>query len=109
MNIIETNALTKRYGRLAAVNQLSIEIKRGQVFGILGPNGSGKTTTLGMLGGVTNLTSGSFKWFGEPSTPDVRKRVGLILERPNFYPYMNALKNLEVVATIKGLKDHKRL
>jgi ABC-type multidrug transport system ATPase subunit len=72
------------------------------VFGMLGPNGSGKTTTLGMLMGVTNPTSGNFTWFGEPATNSTRKKIGAVLEHPIFYPYLSGQKNLELNAMIKG-------
>jgi len=85
-NVIETTGLTKKYGSITAVNNLNISIKEGEVFGILGPNGSGKTTTLGMLAGVTNSTSGSFTWFGQEANAASRRKLGIILERPNFYP-----------------------
>lgn len=108
-NVIETIGLTKRYGSITAVNNLNISIKEGEVFGILGPNGSGKTTTLGMLAGVTNSTSGSFTWFGQEANAASRRKLGIILERPNFYPYMSAYKNLQIVAAIKEIKDQKRI
>ena len=79
-----------------------MEVKRGQVFGLLGPNGSGKTTTLGMLMGVVNPTSGSFSWFGEQPTNLTRKKIGAVLEHPIFYPYLSGQKNLELNAIIKG-------
>ena len=99
--VLSIKGLTKRYGRLTAVNDLSLEVGKGEVFGILGPNGSGKTTTLGILLDVINKTSGEFAWFGKPPTKEVRKRIGAILETPIFYPYLSAVKNLEVVAAIK--------
>ena len=94
--------LTKNFGSLCAVNQLELEVERGQVFGMLGPNGSGKTTTLGMLMGVTNPTSGSFTWFGQEATHETRKKVGAVLEHPIFYPYLSGQKNLELNTMIKG-------
>ncbi len=100
--VLQINKLTKNFGKLCAVNQLDLEVKRGQVFGMLGPNGSGKTTTLGMLMGVTNPSSGSFSWFGEPSTHFTRKKIGAVLEHPIFYPYLSGQKNLELNAMIKG-------
>lgn len=69
---------------------------------MLGPNGSGKTTTLGMLMGVVNPTSGEFSWFGQQPTHDIRKHIGAVLEHPIFYPYMSGQMNLEVNAMIKG-------
>ncbi len=100
--VLSTHQLTKNYGKLCAVNQLNLEVKRGQIFGMLGPNGSGKTTTLGMLMGVTNPTRGSFSWFGEPATHLTRKKIGAVLEHPIFYPYLSGQKNLELNAMIKG-------
>jgi ABC-2 type transport system ATP-binding protein len=100
--VLSTDKLTKNFGRLCAVNRIDLEVQRGQVFGMLGPNGSGKTTTLGMLMGVTNPTSGSFTWFGEPATNVTRKKIGAVLEHPIFYPYLSGQKNLELNAMIKG-------
>jgi ABC-type multidrug transport system ATPase subunit len=100
--VLSIQKLTKNFGKLCAVNQLDLEVKRGQVFGMLGPNGSGKTTTLGMLMGVTHPTSGSFKWFGEKPTHLTRKKIGAVLEHPIFYPYLSGQKNLELNAMIKG-------
>lgn len=100
--VLSIQKLTKNFGKLCAVNQLDLEVKRGQVFGMLGPNGSGKTTTLGMLMGVTNPSSGNFSWFGEPSTHLTRKKIGAVLEHPIFYPYLSGQKNLELNAMIKG-------
>ncbi|MFM7854612.1 MAG: ABC transporter ATP-binding protein [Flammeovirgaceae bacterium] len=101
--VLSIQKLTKNFGKLCAVNQLDLEVKRGQVFGMLGPNGSGKTTTLGMLMGVTNPTSGSFSWFGETPTHLTRKKIGAVLEHPIFYPYLSGQKNLELSAMIKGV------
>ena len=100
--VLSTSKLTKNFRKLCAVNQLDLEVKRGQVFGMLGPNGSGKTTTLGMLMGVVNPSSGSFSWFGEPATHHTRKKIGAVLEHPIFYPYLSGQKNLELNAMIKG-------
>ncbi len=100
--VLSIQKLTKNFGKLCAVNQLDLEVKRGQVFGMLGPNGSGKTTTLGMLMGVTNPSSGSFSWFGESATHLTRKKIGAVLEHPIFYPYLSGQKNLELNAMIKG-------
>ncbi len=102
MTILSTQNLTKKYGKLTALNQLNFQIEKGMVFGLLGPNGSGKTTTLGMLLNVLTPTSGSFQWFGEPPSADSRKKIGAILETPCFYPYMTASQNLKVVAQIKN-------
>lgn len=99
--VLTTNNLTKKFKRLTAVNQLNLEVKRGQVFGMLGPNGSGKTTTLGMLMSVVNVTSGTYEWFGEQPSHSLRKKIGAVLEHPIFYPYLSGQKNLELNAMIK--------
>ncbi|GAB5399689.1 MAG: ABC transporter ATP-binding protein [Aureisphaera sp.] len=102
--ILTINNLTKRFGALTAVKDLSFTIEKGNVYGILGPNGSGKSTTLGIVLNVVNRTSGDFEWFdGTETTHDALKRVGAIIERPNFYPYMTAVQNLELVCKIKGV------
>lgn len=99
--VLSIQGLTKIFGKLCAVNNVSLEVKRGQVFGMLGPNGSGKTTTLGMLMGVVNPTAGNFSWFGQPPTHQLRKKIGAVLEHPIFYPYLSGQKNLELMAMIK--------
>jgi ABC-2 type transport system ATP-binding protein len=99
--VLSISNLTKKFGKLTAVNNLNLEVKQGQVFGMLGPNGSGKTTTLGMLMGVVNQTEGSFTWFNEQPSHHIRKKIGAVLEHPIFYPYLSGQKNLELNAMIK--------
>lgn len=100
--ILQIDKLTKKYGPVTAVKNLSFTIEKGNVYGILGPNGSGKSTTLGVVLNVVNKTSGDFQWFdGKESTHDALKKVGALIERPNFYPYMTAAQNLELVCKIK--------
>ncbi|MBC7850705.1 MAG: ABC transporter ATP-binding protein [Chitinophagaceae bacterium] len=99
--VLSIKGLTKNFGRLCAVNNINLNVSRGQVFGMLGPNGSGKTTTLGMLMGVVNPTAGEFSWFGEQPNNQVRKKIGAVLEHPIFYPYLSGQKNLELNAMIK--------
>ena len=102
--ILSIKNLNKRYGKLQAVKDVSLEIQKGNVYGILGPNGSGKSTTLGIVLNVVNKTSGEYSWFnGTMKTHEALKRVGAIIERPNFYPYMTAKENLELVCKIKGI------
>jgi ABC-2 type transport system ATP-binding protein len=106
--ILEIKNLTKKYGSLTAVNNLSFTIKKGHVYGILGPNGSGKSTTLGIVLNVVNKTNGEFSWFkGKVDTHNALKKVGAIIERPNFYPYMTAHKNLKLVCKIKDIDESK--
>ena len=103
-SILKISNLTKKYGLLTAVSNLSFDIEKGSVYGILGPNGSGKSTTLGIVLNVVNKTSGNFSWFsGELTTHQALKKVGAIIERPNFYPYMTAHQNLKLVCKIKGI------
>ncbi len=90
------------------MNNLSFDIQKGNVYGILGPNGSGKSTTLGIILNVVNKTSGTFSWFGgTKSTHEALKKVGAIIERPNFYPYMTAIENLKLVCKIKEISFDK--
>jgi len=108
--ILSIQNLNKHYGSVHAVNNLSFSIEKGNVYGILGPNGSGKSTTLGIVLSVVNKTSGEFSWFnGALSTHDALKKVGAIIERPNFYPYMTAYDNLKLVCKIKGISTDKIL
>ncbi len=104
MNVLNIQNLSKNYGKVQALNKLNLQINAGQVYGILGPNGSGKTTTLAIILGILKKTSGSFEWFeGKYKNPN--KKIGAILETPNFYPYKNADQNLEIVKHIKGSNE----
>ena len=106
--ILSIKNLHKRYGKVHAVNNVSVDIYKGNVYGILGPNGSGKSTTLGIVLNVVNKTSGEYEWFGgKEETHQALKNVGAIIERPNFYPYMTAKENLELVCKIKGINYSK--
>lgn len=104
--ILEINKIRKVYKDVVALKELSFKVQKGQVFGLLGPNGSGKTTTLGILLGVLRPNKGDFSWFNNGSEDENRKRLGALLETPNFYPYLNAYDNLVVVAKIKGMTDY---
>lgn len=101
-NILDVNALSKHFGSLKAVDSLSFTIEKGSIFGILGPNGSGKTTTLAMLVNAINPSSGSYSWFGKKQNSNQRKRIGTLLEKPNFYDYLSAVDNLKIIAEIRG-------
>jgi ABC-2 type transport system ATP-binding protein len=102
--ILSLKNLDKKYGSVHAVNNLSFDIKKGNIYGILGPNGSGKSTTLGIILNVVNKSSGNFSWFnGSVSTHEALKKVGAIIERPNFYPYMTAVQNLKLICKIKEI------
>ena len=101
--ILSTENLSKHYGSLAALSNLSLTVDRGSIFGILGPNGSGKTTTLGIILGVINANGGNYSWFDNAPDNEHKKRIGAVLETPNFYHYLSAVNNLKIVADIKGL------
>lgn len=106
--ILTIENLHKRYGHIQALKNISFEIKKGNVYGILGPNGSGKSTTLGIVLNVVNKTSGDYCWFeGNTPTHEALKKVGAIIERPNFYPYMTAEENLKLVCKIKNINYSK--
>ncbi|MEZ4874590.1 MAG: ABC transporter ATP-binding protein [Flavobacteriaceae bacterium] len=106
--ILTIKHLTKKFGPITAVNDLSFTIEKGNVYGILGPNGSGKSTTLGIVLNVVNKTAGEFHWFdGSDTTHHALRKVGAIIERPNFYPYMTATQNLQLVCKIKEVPISK--
>lgn len=101
MSDLEIKDLSKNYGRIRALKNLSLSIEKGSVYGLLGPNGSGKTTTLGIILGIIEPDSGEFIWFEGEYGADYRRKIGAILETPNFYPYMNADENLDIIRHIK--------
>ncbi len=101
--VLEIRNLSKNYKNIKAVSELSLQVNEKMVYGILGPNGSGKTTTLGMLLGVVNQNQGSYSWFENGNKDENRKRIGSLLETPNFYPYLTAEQNLEITAKIKEI------
>ena len=101
-HVLSLSNITKFYGSVHALNDVSFSIPEGSVFGILGPNGSGKTTLLSIILDVLKANKGSFLWFGQPGSPDQRKRIGSLLETPNFYHYLSAIDNLKVTQSISG-------
>ena len=102
MSILTVDNLHKNYGYITALKGVTFEVPRGSVFGILGPNGSGKTTMLGIIMDILKPTSGTIKLFGETPNESHRKKIGTFLETPNFYHYLNAVQNLTIAAAIKG-------
>jgi len=103
--VLEIDGISKRYGKVQALKPYKLQIPKGTTFGILGPNGSGKTTTLGIILGILSSDSGGFTWFDGQSVNSAKKRIGALLETPNFYPYMTAYQNLKLVAKIKELQN----
>ncbi len=106
MSVLKISNLSKNYGKIKALQSLNLTVDAGQVLGLLGPNGSGKTTTLGIILGIIRQDSGSFEWFDGQYGEHHRNKIGAILETPNFYPYLNADENLEIIRHIK--KDEKK-
>ncbi len=104
--IIEVHGLTKKFGKLTAVDHLELNVYRGDVFGFLGPNGAGKSTTIRMLLSLVKPTSGSIQIFGKPLSRErarILRRIGAIVEKSDFYLYLSAYKNLEILARISGI------
>jgi ABC-2 type transport system ATP-binding protein len=106
-SILSVRQLSKHYGSLTALNGLDLVVEQGQVFGLLGPNGSGKTTMLAILLDVIHASSGQFTWFEDHPEASVnpRRHIGALLETPNFYPYLNADQNLALIASIKQISN----
>lgn len=110
--VLSLQNITKYYGSIRALNDVSFDVPEGSVFGILGPNGSGKTTLLGIVMDILKASSGTFLWNGQPgSSNEQRKKIGTLLETPNFYHYLSGQKNLEIAAAIKerGREDIPRV
>jgi len=101
-SILSIRSITKFYGSIRALHEVSFEVPPGSVFGILGPNGSGKTTLLGVVMNVLRATNGQYSWFGEPPSGEQRRKIGTLLETPNFYHYLSGERNLRIAAAIKG-------
>lgn len=99
--------VTKRYGHKVVLDDVSFQVHKGSIMGILGPNGSGKTTLLSILLGRISADAGSRQLCGIDPTPNILKRVGAALEKPNFYPYLSARRNLEIFAHIKNAPDEE--
>ena len=101
MSVLSLQNISKFYGKIHALNNVSFEIPPGSVFGILGPNGSGKTTLLGIIMDVLKASGGSYLWFGKPGSEEQRQQIGTLLETPNFYHYLSGERNLKITAEIK--------
>lgn len=99
--VLQLDHITKYYGSIRALDQVSFEVPEGSVYGILGPNGSGKTTLLGIVTDVLKATAGKYSWFGFPPSEKLRRQLGTLLETPNFYHYLSGERNLQIAAAIK--------
>lgn len=107
MSVIQVNQLSKHFGALKAVNQLSFSVNQGEVFGFLGQNGSGKSTTIRMLLSLIHPTTGSIELFGKSlnsNRAEILEEVGAIIERPDLYPYLTAKEHLQLFAKLRRKK-----
>jgi len=102
VSVLTLQNISKSYGKIQALNNLSFEIPQSCVFGVLGPNGSGKTTLLSIILDVLKADTGNYRWFGNPGSPQQRKKIGSLLETPNFYHYLSAVNNLKITHSISG-------
>jgi len=105
MSVIQVNGLSKHFGALKAVDQLDFSVTEGEVFGFLGQNGSGKSTTIRMLLSLIHPTSGSIELFGKPLNKyrdEILEEVGAIIERPDLYPYLTAKEHLQLFAKLRN-------
>ncbi|MHB8378025.1 MAG: ABC transporter ATP-binding protein [Dehalococcoidia bacterium] len=109
--VLRTTGLTKRYRRQTAVDGLALEVRRGRVYGFLGPNGSGKTTTIGMILGLVEPSAGGIELFGDPALPRpaALRRIGATLEGAAYYPHLSARDNLRVLARLSGGVPERRI
>jgi len=105
--VLSITNISKSYGYIKALKGVSFDVPEGSVFGILGPNGSGKTTLLGIIMDVLRQNSGDFLWFGKPGSPEQRRRIGSLLETPNFYTYLSGTDNLKITQAISGRGNRK--
>ncbi|WP_295237385.1 ATP-binding cassette domain-containing protein [Sediminibacterium sp.] len=100
--VLQIDGVSKAYGKVKALKAVSLTIPKGSVFGILGPNGSGKTTMMSIVLDVLGADTGTYSWFNQPPTSAARKRIGSLLETPNFYHYLSAEDNLKITSAISG-------
>jgi ABC-2 type transport system ATP-binding protein len=100
--VLQIDGVSKAYGKVKALKEVSLTIPKGSVFGILGPNGSGKTTMMSIVLDVLGADTGTYSWFNQPPTSAARKRIGSLLETPNFYHYLSAEDNLKITSAISG-------
>ncbi len=105
--LLETDNITKRYGKITAVDHVNIHLKKGEIYGLIGRNGAGKTTLLKMLAGLAKPTDGSFSIFGESEkeTAKLRDRIGVLIESPGLYPNMTAIENMKIKSLMLGMND----
>jgi ABC-type multidrug transport system ATPase subunit len=109
MSILKVEKISKQFGQLKAVDELSFEVAAGEVFGFLGQNGSGKSTTIRMLLSLIHPTSGTIELFGKSLQKErnqILEQVGAIIERPDLYPYLSAREHLQLFAKVRKQKTN---
>jgi len=104
-SILEIRNLTKNYGSLRALDSLNLHVRQGEIYGLLGPNGSGKTTTLSIVMGILKETGGDYYWFNRKPSHGSRLKIGSLIEDPNFYPYLTLYDNLKIITRIKEIPE----
>ncbi len=102
--ILKISNLSKKYGNITAIDNLSLDIKKGNVYGILGPNGSGKTTTLSIISEIISQDSGTFNW--NINAKNYRTKIGTLIESPNFYSHLTIYQNIKISALIKNVSNN---
>lgn len=107
--LLTTEGVTKKFGSNRAVDNVTIHVKQGEIYGLIGKNGAGKTTLLKMLGGLADTTEGKITFFGEGGTPSqlLKRRIGVLIEQPGIYPRMTAAQNLKMKCLALGVHDSK--
>ncbi len=106
--VLKTKDLTKIYARKAVVNNVNLEIKKGDIYGFIGKNGAGKTTTIRIIVGLAKQNKGEIELFGSKDLAKGREKIGTVIEYPALYPYMTAKQNLEAQRKLLGVKDKNR-
>jgi ABC-2 type transport system ATP-binding protein len=102
--VLEIDRVSKRYGSVAALQELSFEVRAGELFGFVGPNGAGKTTTMRIVLGVLAADAGEVRWGGEPITFATRRRIGYMPEERGLYPSMGVTEQLVYLAELHGMR-----
>ncbi|AIQ36743.1 hypothetical protein R50345_20125 [Paenibacillus sp. FSL R5-0345] len=110
--IFEAEGLSKQYGRAAALQNINMQIQKGDIYGLVGENGAGKTTLMKIISGLVYPTKGTFQLLGKSSEEDiarVRRKMGILIEHPALYPHMNAAESLSFYCKIYGITDSDRI
>ncbi len=103
--VLETNNLTKVYSKTKALDNLNLKIRKSDIYGFIGNNGAGKSTAIKLIAGLISPSEGEIKLFGDMSLNEARKKIGVVVEGPAFYPYMSARQNIQVQCMLKNITD----